>query len=153
VVRKEDRSSKPEQPEGLLARKDIDAWVLCLTEAESQDPASAKGAVFIKLDWRFRGALSRALQAGALSNSSGEVSLLPCTRPVSDLGPETFRILSVGVRDRANVTGGELSNVLRNIQGLGLKSIGISASDFGWSMSEMKKHFAGLKGVEACVTE
>jgi hypothetical protein len=153
VVRKEDRSSKPEQPEGLLARKDIDAWVLCLPEAESQDPASAKGSVFVKLDWRFRGALSRALQSGALSNSSGEVSLLPCTRPVSDHGPETFRILSVGVRDRANVTGSELSSLLRNIQGLRLKSIGISASDFGWSVAEMKKHFSGLKGVEACVTD
>jgi hypothetical protein len=154
VVRKESPSAAlPDSPEGLLARKEVDAWVICLPEIETRDSASMHGATFVKLDWRFRGALSRALQAGALSNESGEVSILPCTRPVSDGGVETFRILSVGVRDRANVSSGELSGLLKNIHGLGLKAVGLSAADFGWSLAEAKKHFSGLKGVEACVTE
>jgi hypothetical protein len=154
VVRKETSpAALPDSPEGLLARKEVDAWVICLPEIESRNAETMQGATFVRLDWRFRGALSRALQAGALSNESGEVSILPCTRPVSDTGAETFRILSVGVRDRANVSSAELSGLLKNIHGLGLKAVGLSAADFGWSISEAKKHFSGMKGVEACVTE
>lgn len=107
---------------------------------------------FLRLDWRFRGAIARALQIGAISNRSGEVSLLPCTRLVGDHQRETYRILSVGVKDRANVTPGEIDALVRNVQSLGLKSVGLSASDFGWSPSEAKKAVA-RQGVNLCVTE
>lgn len=83
----------------------------------------------------------------------GEVSLLPCTRPVGDLSRETFRILAVGVKNRSSVSSNELSLLARNVHGLGLKKIGVSASDFGWTPAEAKKHFSSLKGVETCVIE
>jgi hypothetical protein len=130
-----------------MASRRVEAWILCLPESEV-DPDET----FLRLDWRFRGAVARALQSGAISRESGEVSLLPCTRPVSDLGRETFRILTLGVRDRKNISTTELARLVRNIDGLRLKSIGLSASDFGWSTAEAKKHFP-KNGAELCVIE
>jgi hypothetical protein len=124
----------------------VDAWIFCL-------PADEETAMFRKLDWRFRGVLSRALQAGGLSRASGAVSLLPCTRQVPAAGEQTYRLLSVGVKSRKSVQAEELSGLMKNIAGLGLKRVGISASDFGWTENQAKKHFASLKGVETCVTE
>ena len=129
-----------------MASRRVEAWILCLTNETEPDPT------FLRLDWRFRGAVARAVQSGAISRESGEVSLLPCTRPVSDSGRETFRILTLGVRDRKNVSAQEISRLVKNIEGLRLKSVGISASDFGWSPSEVKKHFP-KNGAELCVIE
>lgn len=129
----------------MIAQRSVDAWVLCLPEKE-EFPHS----VFLLLDWRFRGAIARALLSGGISRHSGETSLLPCTRPIADLGMETFRILTVGVRERKSVATAELSHLHRNIKGLGLKRYGVSASDFGWSVTEAKKHFAGT---DAWITE
>lgn len=120
----------------LIAQHGVDAWVLCLPETESD-----AHAVFRGLDWRFRGALARAVYSGELSPKSGVVSLLPYTRAVSNTGPETFRILTLGVKDRSSVTRAELSLLRKNIQGLGLKTFGISAGDFGWTLAEAKTHF------------
>jgi hypothetical protein len=130
-----------------MASRRVEAWVLCLPESEA-DPAPT----FLRLDWRFRGAVARALSTGAISSASGEVSLLPCTRPVSDSGRETFRILTLGVRDRGNISSQEFARLVKNIDGLGLKSIGISASDFGWSNAEAKRHFP-KNGAELCVID
>ncbi len=139
----------PENPsiETLLAEKRVDAWLLCLPETTDD-----RDDTFLRLDWRFRGAIARALQIGAISNRSGEVSLLPCTRLVGDHRHETYRILSLGVKDRANVTSHEIDALVRNVQSLGLKSVGLSASDFGWSHAEAKKAIA-RQGVNLCVTE
>lgn len=151
MARKESHSAaSPETLEGLLAQREVDAWIFAISPNEEK---LYHGAIFVRLDWRFRGALSRALLSGALAEKPGEVSLLPCTRPVSDLGPETFRILSVGVKDRKGISSSELSSLLKNVQGLRLKKIGLSASDFGWTVAEAKKNFSGLKGVETCVIE
>lgn len=134
--------------EGLVASHRVDAWLLCLPEKEkSPDPA------FLRIDWRLRGAITRALSTQSLSRSSGEVSLLPITRAVSDQAHQTFKILTLGVKSRDSITNQEVSHLLRNIEGLGLKCVGLSASDFGWTKSDVKKHLAGLKGVELCVTE
>lgn len=119
-----------------MATRRVDAWVLCLPESDREPDTT-----FLHLDWRFRGAVARALQAGAISRESGEVSLIPCTRPVSDSGRETFQILTLGVNDRRNVSAQEIAKLAKNVDGLGLKSIGFSASDFGWSASEAKRHF------------
>jgi len=130
-----------------MASRRVEAWILCLTESEEiPDPT------FLSLDWRFRGAVARAIQSGAISRESGEVSLLPCTRPVSDSGRETFRILTLGVRDRKNVSSTEITKLLKNVDGLRLKSVGLSASDFGWSVAEAEKHFP-KNGAELCVIE
>jgi hypothetical protein len=130
-----------------MASRRVEAWVLCLPESdETPDPT------FLQLDWRFRGAVARALHSGAISRKSGDVSLLPCTRPVSDSGRETFRILTLGVRDRKNISAQELSRLLKNVEGLRLKSVGLSASDFGWSAAEAKRHFP-KNGAELCVIE
>lgn len=134
--------------EGLLGSHRVDAWVLCLPENEEY-PDSA----FRSVDWRLRGAVTRALTSGALSRVSGEVSLLPVTRPVSDQEIHTFKILTLGVKKRAAITQAEISHLLRNIMGLKLKSVGLSAQDFGWPRSEVNKQMQGMKGVELCVTE
>jgi len=129
-----------------MASRRVDAWVICLPENDV-DPDST----FLRLDWRFRGAISRALLSGAISRESGDVSLLPCTRPVSDSGRETFQILTLGVRDRKSISGAELAKLIRNIEGLKLKSFGLSASNFGWTAVDTKKHFP-KNGAEVCVT-
>jgi len=147
VVRTETETSSEVNLESLIASRRVEAWVLCLPESD-RDPAPT----FLRLDWRFRGAIARALQNGAISRESGAVSLLPCTRPVSDSGRETFRILTLGVRDRGNISSAELEKLARNIDGLKLKSIGFSASDFGWSAAEAKRHFP-KNGAELCVIE
>jgi hypothetical protein len=145
VVRTETDASKSPSLESLMASRRVDAWILCLPESED-DP----NETFLRLDWRFRGAIARALRAGAISRESGAVSFLPCTRPVSDSGRKTFRILTLGVRDRENITSQELARLVQNIDGLGLKSVGISASDFGWSAAEAKRHFP-KNGADLCV--
>jgi hypothetical protein len=152
VVRKESHAatSASESLEGLLAQREVDAWILCLS---SDDDRLRPGQAFVRLDWRFRGALSRALLSGALGSKPGEVSYLPCTRPVGDLALETFRVLTLGVRNRKEISNPELAPLLKNVNGLGLKKIGLSASDFGWTISEAKRHLSGWKGVEACVIE
>lgn len=133
--------------ENLLAEKRVDAWLLCVPETTDD-----RDDTFLRLDWRFRGAIARALQIGAISNRSGEVSLFPCTRFVGDHQRETYRILSLGVKDRANITAIEIEALVRNVQSLGLKTVGLSASDFGWSLSEAKK-VVTRQGVSLCVTE
>jgi len=146
----ETASSKKDEPtlEGLVASHKVDAWILCLPEKEkSPDPA------FLRIDWRLRGAITRALDTGAVSRASGDVSLLPITRTVSDQDRQTFKILALGVKSRDSITNQEVSQLLRNIEGLRLKCIGLSASDFGWAKADVKKHLSGLKGVELCVTE
>lgn len=134
--------------EGLLASRQVDAWIICLPEKEG-----SPNSIFLRIDWRLRGAITRALSTGALSRAPGEVSLLPVTRAVSDGSNQTFKILSLGVKNRASITPQEVSLLLRNIEGLRLKSVGLSADDFGWTRPEVKKHLSGLKGVELCVTE
>ena len=126
MVRSESSPPAADSLESLLASRRVEAWVLCLPESDLE-PA----LTFLRLDWRFRGAVARALTSGAISRDSGAVSLLPCTRPVSDSGRETFRILTLGVRNRENVSSQELAKLLKNIEGLRLKSVGLSASDFG----------------------
>ena len=133
--------------ETLIASRRVDAWVMCLCAADQEMKPT-----FRKLDWRFRGTVSRALNIGAISMESGVVSLLPCTRPVSDSGRETYRILTLGVRDRSSVSASEISQLARNIDGLRLKSVGLSASDFGWTRAEATKRLQA-KGVELWVTE
>jgi hypothetical protein len=147
VARNESHAANPLSLESLMASRRVEAWILCLPESDV-DPDET----FLRLDWRFRGAVARALHSGAISRESGEVSLLPCTRPVSDLGRETFQILTLGVRDRKNISSTELARLVRNIDGLRLKSIGLSASDFGWSTAEVKKNFP-KNGAELCVIE
>jgi hypothetical protein len=141
------KSETTESLETLIASRRVDAWVMCLCEDDQEIKPT-----FRTLDWRFRGAIARALNIGAISTEPGVVSLLPCTRPVSDSGRETYRILTLGVRDRAAVTAAEVSQLTRNIGGLGLKSVGLSASDFGWTRAEATKRLQA-KGVELCVTE
>ncbi len=140
-------TSKLPSLESLLASRRVEAWILCLPESDVEP-----NTTFLRLDWRFRGAIARALQQGAISRESGSVSLLPCTRPVSDSGRETFRILTLGVRDRKNISAPELARLVKNVDGLGLKSLGLSASDFGWSAAEAKRHFS-KNGAELCVIE
>lgn len=147
MVRGETETSSLPSLESLMASRRVEAWVLCLPEDDAEPDAA-----FLHLDWRFRGALARALHTGAISRESGTVSLLPCTRPVSDSGRETFRILTLGVRDRKAVSGAELAKLVRNIDGLNLKSVGLSAADFGWTAAEAKKHFP-RNGAELCVIE
>jgi hypothetical protein len=146
VVRDSNSPATTPTPEGLIARREVDAWVLCLLAVEPTP-------VFRRLDWRFRGALSSALRAGGLSREPGAVSLLPCTREVPEAGAQTYRFLSIGVRERGSVGASELSALMKNVSSLGLKRIGLSASDFGWTKDQAAKLFAGLKGVETCVTE
>ncbi len=133
--------------EALLAERQVDAWLLCLPETTDD-----RDDTFLRLDWRFRGAIARALNQGAVSNRSGEVSLLPCTRPVGDHAIETYRILALGVKNRAAVTSAELQALLRNVRGLGLKSVGVSASDFGYTPAQARREFT-QSGVNVCVTE
>lgn len=131
-----------------MGSRKVDAWLLCLPEHEKSHDSA-----FLRIDWRLRGAITRALTTGALSKKAGEVSLLPVTRSVSDVDTQTFKILTLGVKERKSVTNPEISHLVRNIAGLQLKSVGLSAKDFGWSKADAKKHLAGLKGVEVCVIE
>lgn len=128
-----------------MATREVDAWILCLPENEL-DP----NEIFLRLDWRFRGAIAKALALGAISRKSGEVSLLPFTRPAANPQFSTFRVLTLGVRNRKEITTAELARLTKNIDGLGLKKIGLSATDFGWSLSDVKRHFP-KNGAELCV--
>ena len=147
MVRSEKENANSLTLESLIASRRVEAWVLCLSETDVKP-----NETLLRLDWRFRGAIARALTSGAISRESGAVSLLPCTRPVSDSGMETFRILTLGVRDRKNITSEEFSKLTRNIDGLRLASVGLSASDFGGGTpADIKRSFP-KNGAELCVT-
>jgi hypothetical protein len=147
VVRLDTENTKLPSLEALIASRQVDAWLLCLSTSDE-----GPDATFLTLDWRFRGAVAKAIKIGAISREPGTVSLLPCTRPVSDSGRTTYQIITLGVRDRKNISQSEITRLTKNIEGLGLKTVGLSASDFGWSIAEAKRHFP-KGGAELCVTE
>lgn len=150
VRSEENASSKNETPtlESLMGSHRVGAWLLCLPEHEHTHDSA-----FLRVDWRLRGAITRALTTGSLSRKAGEVSLLPFTRSVSDQDTQTFKILTLGVKERTSITNQEISHLVHDIEGLQLKSVGLSAKDFGWTKTDAKKHFSGMKGVEVCVIE
>lgn len=83
------------------------------------------------LDWRFQGALSKHLRAGAITGECGQCAYLPITRH-----GQTFHLLAVGageslasgIRDRIPL---EALHVLqKNLLGLKIPRIGLSRKDF-----------------------
>jgi hypothetical protein len=84
------------------------------------------------LDWRFRGAISRALASGAISGREGECVYLPVSR-----AGRTFHLIlagagkSAGPGRRADLPEATWKALARNVAGLRLARLGISRTDLG----------------------
>ncbi len=90
------------------------------------------------LDWRFHGAISDYLRAGAMSGKSGECVYLP----INASGGRTYHLipLSAGAAPepgaRRKIGSETLQALKKNISSLKLKRIGISRHDFGGALPD-----------------
>lgn len=98
------------------------------------------------LDWRFHGALSRCLRAGAITGSLGECAYLPITR-----NQTTYHLICVGAGHgqqpglRTRLPNEAVAALKKNLATLRLTKIGVSSSDFGGMDEEyFAKTFSGV---------
>lgn len=94
------------------------------------------------LDWRFQGAISNCLRAGAITGKSGECAYVPVTRT-----GKTYHILLIGggrcprYGERDTPPAESIKALHKNLSSLRLDGIGLSRSDFGGITDEqIKKH-------------
>jgi len=90
------------------------------------------GGLIGLLDWRFHGAISYCVRAGAISGKSGECTYMPFER-----NGRVYHIFLAGAGPlpasgkRAVLPEPILKNLAKNIAALRLQDIGVSSSDFG----------------------
>jgi hypothetical protein len=88
------------------------------------------------LDWRFQGAISSYLRAGALTGREGEYAYLPLSLPLAGSG-RVFHVILVGsgASDspgaRVPLEEANLTKLGAHLKSLGLNRLGISRSDWG----------------------
>jgi hypothetical protein len=97
------------------------------------------------MDWRFHGAISRCLKAGAISGKAGECVYFPVTR-----NGQTYHLILVGAgkaspQGRGSPIPAEsLKALQKNLASLSVQQIGISRADFGGlSEDALAKHLKG----------
>lgn len=97
------------------------------------------------LDWRFHGAISRCLRAGALTGKAGEVTYLPIQRE-----GRVYHLILAGsghrkrLGDRHDLPEATLTAVEKNLRWLKLPQIGLSRADIGEeSVQFFSKHLKG----------
>ncbi|OFZ21960.1 MAG: hypothetical protein A2X94_16010 [Bdellovibrionales bacterium GWB1_55_8] len=84
------------------------------------------------LDWRFHGAVSAFMRAGAISGDPGQCAYVPITR-----NGTVYHLLFLGAGDctapgkRAAATAETFAVIRKNLGSLGLQRIAISRADFG----------------------
>lgn len=94
------------------------------------------------LDWRFKGAISRCIRAGAITGKPGECVYLPM-----DKNGITFHLILVGAGQsdtpgaRQALPAETMRALEKNIASLKLKKIGASQTDLAMSASSIEKHF------------
>jgi hypothetical protein len=101
------------------------------------------------LDWRTRGAISRAIRAGAITGDAGEVAYLPVERH-----GRVLNILLVGAgpvtqTGQAPLPSESIAALKRNLSTLGLRKVGLSRAEFHESD---QKHLTG-KGSVTCLVK
>ncbi len=117
---------------------EVEGWVA--TFHENERPLLGLAG---RLDWRFHGAISQYLKAGAISGKLGECAYLPVTLPL--LPERTYHLILVGVGASQEtpaltgaITGAMAQKLVKNLKSLGVKKLGISKSDFG-DLSALKE--------------
>jgi hypothetical protein len=109
------------------AGKTIDALVA--TVHENERPLRGLSGL---LDWRFNGAISQCLRAGAITGGPGECTFLPVTK-----NGVVYKLILIGAGksaspgERSTVPHESLKLLQKNLQNLKLSSVGISRKDFG----------------------
>jgi hypothetical protein len=139
-------SEKPEQIaaaksiEDTLIDQEVDALVA--TVSENERPLLGLAGL---LDWRFQGAISACLRAGAITGKVGECVYFPVSK-----NGRLYKIILLGVGSHLTVTPEALKPLQKNLSSLKLNSVGVSRKDFGNPPEELfTKH---LKGISLRVT-
>lgn len=132
------------EAESLLLNQEVDALVISLSESER--PLRGLSA---RIDWRFRGAISKFVRTGAITGREGELIYLPVSR-----GSQLFHLFLVGV-GKSDESGARaltdletLKRIRKNVLSLGIRSVGASLEDLGISEPQARK---SLEGVELCL--
>lgn len=137
-------SNPGREAESLLLNREVQALVVSL--AENERPLRALAA---RIDWRFRGAISRFVRTGAITGRAGELIYLPTSKR-----GELFHLFVVGVGKAASAQErtledlGVLKRIRANVESLGLKSVGLSIQDLGITAAQAKK---AMEGVTLCL--
>ena len=98
------------------------------------------------LDWRFQGAISRCLQAGAITGAAGECVYLPIARH-----GETYHLILAGAGQspspgvRESVPPETVKAIQKNLGSLRLQKVAVSRKDFGNASDEFfTRHLKGV---------
>jgi hypothetical protein len=111
---------------------------LAVTFYENERPL--RGLVGL-LDWRFHGAISDYVRAGAVSGKSGECVYLPI-RSAGGHGEKVYHLILVGAGSasepgaRRKLSSEALQQLKKNLASLKLKKIGVSKQDFGGALPD-----------------
>lgn len=118
---KSEQISAPEAIEEAFMDHQIDALVATINENER--PLLGLAGL---LDWRFHGAISSCLRAGAITGKVGECVYFPISR-----NGQLYKLILLGVGSHSTVTTEALKPLQKNLASLKLKSVGVSRKDFG----------------------
>lgn len=116
----------------------VEGLVVSLYENE-KPPCGLAGTI----DWYFHGAVSKFLEAGRIKGTPGECVYVPMSRHGT-----IFHLIFVGAGTalspgkRALLPANALAPLQKNLQGLKLKKVGISLTDFGLDPKESQSYLA-----------
>jgi hypothetical protein len=130
-------SDKSEQmsAERALIEHQVDALVATVNETER--PLLGLAGL---LDWRFQGAISACLRAGAITGKVGECVYFPVSR-----NGQLYKLFLLGIGSLPAVTAEALQPLQKNLTNLKLNSVGVSRQDFGNPPEELfTKHLKGI---------
>jgi hypothetical protein len=134
------------QADQALISRQVDSLVVAVPENER--PLS--GLVGL-LDWRFHGAISESLRAGAITGQPGECVYFPVFK-----NGHVYKLILAGAGkspspgERSSLPQETLTLLRKNIAGLKLGSVCVSRKDFGNPSEDfLSRH---LKGIELKVT-
>jgi hypothetical protein len=113
---------------------EVEGWIA--TFHENERPLLGLAG---RLDWRFHGAISQYLKAGAISGKLGECAYLPVALPL--LPERTYHLILVGLgasQETPALNSAMVQRLVKNLKSLGVKKFGISKTDFG-DLSALKE--------------
>ncbi|MDR3608255.1 MAG: hypothetical protein P4M08_12870 [Oligoflexia bacterium] len=139
----------------------VDGWVAVFHENERPLLGLAG-----RLDWRFRGEISKYLKAGAISGKLGECAYIPLSLPQQPNPIRHLILIGAGPspddgndgrndgrrRELADLTPESVKPLIKNLQSLGLKKVGVSQSDFGGIDQVNSLFHSDLQGVSLWIT-
>lgn len=133
------------EPDRALIEGQIPALVATLHQNER--PLNGLAGL---LDWRFQGAISNAIRAGAIEGKAGECVYFPVVR-----NGALFHLILIGAGSseshgrRSRLPESSWKILQRNLASLRLSRVGVSKADFGnLSAEDLSGH---LKGVPLCI--